>query len=143
MTEQPNRDAPDQGVLNPEDLDVEDRDEVDAIGENRYLVSTGEDADDDAPALDEVRDDDPAEESADEATQVEASLGAIRQQYAVEMATKMERDVATTRIASDNIVEVFEEFLLWYASQLDESTPPEEVLRILIAESDLELSLFD
>jgi hypothetical protein len=143
MAEQPTREDPDQGVLNPEDLDVEDREEVDAIGENRFVVSTSEEPLEDSPPLDEGHDDESPEDPPDDSTQVEASLGAIREQYAVEMASKMERDVATTRIASDNIVEVFEEFMLWYASQLDDSTPPEEVLRILVAESDLELSLFD
>jgi hypothetical protein len=53
----------------------------------------------------------------------------------VDVAVKAEGTVDSTRIASNNVVEAFEELLVWYARQVDESTPPEEVIEILFAES--------
>jgi hypothetical protein len=70
-------------------------------------------------------------------------LAALGERYAVDVAAKVDGGVAETRIGSDSIVETFEETLLWYADQIDDSTPPEEVIRILLAESDLDVSLLE
>lgn len=51
--------------------------------------------------------------------------------------------MADTRVGSDSIVETFEETLVWYARQVDDSTPPEGVIRILLAEPDLDVGLLD
>lgn len=149
---------PDEGVLEPDELEVERREEVREIGENRYIVSTDEEGEGDGrerrepetpPAAPENRPrpgSDPAETELSEPTVPSGSrtpLAAVGERYAVDIATKVDGSVDDSRIGSDSIVETFEETLLWYARQVDDSTPPEEVIRILLAESDLEVSLLD
>jgi len=150
------RDDPEEsedGVLEPEELDVEHREEVQEIGDNRYVVSTDEDGggggsssrdppDPPAERRTPPPDDPPA--PTDPASATDATpLAALDDRYVVDLTAKVDSGVAETRIGSDSIVETFEETLLWDADQIDASTPPEEVIRILLAESDLDVSLLD
>lgn len=150
---------PEDGVLDPDDLDVERREEVEPIGENRYVVSTDGD-EDDGDGTEASTDTAPAD-SHGEGRSPEGParagggsdhvapagsptpLAAVGERYAVDVAARVDGSVADTRIASDSIVETFEDLLLWYAEQVDESTPSEEVIRILLAESALDVSLLD
>ena len=134
MAEHPDETEGDEGILHPDELGVEDEEEVETLDENRFLVST-----DDADGADSTIDD-PADFDLPEAEEVDSSgpkapLSAIKEHYGVDVAVKAEGTVDSTRIASNNVVETFEELLLWYARQVDESTPPEEVIEILLAES--------
>lgn len=148
-----------ESVLEPDELEVERREEVREIGENRYIVSTDEEDDgsqgtasheaETPPPTPENRPRpgaDPAETELSEPTVPSGSrtpLVAVGERYAVDVAAKVDGSVEDTRIGSDSIVETFEETLVWYARQVDDSTPPEEVIRILLAESELEVSLLD
>ena len=140
----------DEGILTPEDIRVEDRDEVKPLGENRFVVSAG---DGDAEAAEHPEDEggertrdgkspdasSPADVPGEPAERT--PLGAVAEQYGIDVRIKVDDDVRTDRITSDNIVEVFEELLLAYANSVDESTSADEVLRILLAESDLDVSI--
>lgn len=150
------RDDPDDsedGVLEPDELDVEHRKEVDEIGDNRYIVSTDEDdggggsspqdASDPAAERHTGPPDDRAEPSDRSPGADPTPLSALDERYVVDVTAKVDGGVAETRIGSDSIVETFEETLLWYADRIDDSTPPEEVIRILLAESDLDVSLLE
>ncbi len=156
---------PEEGVLEPDELEVERREEVQELGENRYIVSTDDDEGDDdgrtrrdqepAPSgrtpptgpEDRPRPGaDPASTELSEPTVPSGSrtpLVAVGERYAVDIAAKVDGSVDDRRLGSDSIVETFEETLVWYARQVDDSTPPEEVIRILLAESDLDVSLLD
>ena len=166
MVERDEPAEPDEAVLEPDELEVEHREEVQEIGENRYVVSTDEDGGDGGgnrrepdrapsgqttPTGPENRPRprqgaDPASTEPSEPTVSTGSrtpLAAVGDRYAVDIAAKVDGSVDDSRIGSDSIVETFERTLLWYASQVDDSTPPEEVIRILLAESDLDVSLLD
>lgn len=153
--------ADDEGVLRPEDLSVDAEDAVTEIGENRYLVSTDEgpssgggapDASSDhgvggagsgadtggAAGADHSDDFEPPAPSSE--PRREDPLASTRHQYGIAISAKTERGVSHATTASNNIVEVFEDVLVWYARQVDENTPPEEVLAILLDESDLDLA---
>lgn len=144
---------PEDGVLEPEELDVERREEVREIGDNRYIVSTDEDGGGggssmpDSPDPSTDRRTRPPEDTPDPSERAPATeptpLAALDERYVVDLTAKVDAGVAETRIGSDSIVETFEETLLWYAEQIDDSTPPEEVIQILLAESNLDVSLLD
>jgi hypothetical protein len=152
MVQRDDSDEPEEGVLEPDELDVERREEVDEIGDNRYIVSTDEDDDGGSPPQDAT---DPSAERrtqppddrtgpSDRSSGADPTpLAALDERYVVDVTAKVDGGVAETRIGSDSIVETFEETLLWYADRIDDSTPPEEVIRILLAESDLDVSLLD
>jgi len=134
MVENPDETEGDEGILHPEDLGVEDEEEVEELDENRFLVSTDAESEADSTI------DDPADFELPEEDEMDASgprtpLSAIGEQYGVDVAVKAEGTVDSTRITSNNVVEAFEELLVWYARQVDESTPPEEVIEILLVES--------
>lgn len=152
MVQRDDSDEPEEGVLEPDELDVERREEVDEIGDNRYIVSTDEDDDGGSPPQDATDPsaerrtqppDDRAEPSDRSPGADPTPLAALDERYVVDVTAKVDGGVAETRIGSDSIVETFEETLLWYADRIDDSTPPEEVIRILLAESDLDVSLLD
>ncbi|MEE6211113.1 hypothetical protein U3A55_13265 [Salarchaeum sp. III] len=135
----PPEDIPEDGVLSPEDLDVEDREEVQQIGDGRYVVATNAGRSPDprpTGALPSEPDDSPTPEETPSAT---AALSAVPEQYAAALAVKTDRGVADERFASNNVVDTFERTLRWYAQRIDASEPPEDVLRVLLAESDLDL----
>ena len=138
MVEHSDETEGDEGILHPDELGVEDEEEVETLDENRFLVST--DAADGADStIDDPADFDRLE--VDEGVDSKGPttpLSAIGEHYGVDVAVKAEGTVDSTRIASNNVVETFEEMLLWYARQVDESTPPEEVIEILWAESGFE-----
>jgi len=152
MVNRDESDEPEEGVLEPDELDVEHREEVREIGDNRYIVSTDEDgggggsAPSEAPDPSAERRAPPAEPAAPNARSPAGDatpLAALDERYVVDITAKVDGGVAETRLGSDSIVETFEETLLWYADQVDDSTPPEEVIRILLAESDLDVSLLE
>ena len=135
MVENPDETEGDEGILHPEDLGVEDEEEVEELDENRFLVSTDADGTADTTIDDPADFELPEEDERSESGAPKTPLSAIGEQYGVDVAVKAEGTVDSTRIASNNVVETFEELLLWYARQVDESTPPEDVIEILLAES--------
>lgn len=156
-------DAGEDGVLRPDDLDVDDREEVRAIGDDRYVVSTEEGRpptprDDpptdvtSTPAADAAPDSasgttwspDASVPGADASASAEPrsladALDGVEERYATALAVKTDRGVAAEEFASNNVVATFERTLRWYADRVDDSEPPEAVLRVLLAKSDLEL----
>jgi len=135
----PPEDLAEDGVLSPDDLDVEDRDEVQEIGDGRYVVSTSEGQSPDPRSTADLpaeADDSPTPAETPSAA---AALSAVPEKYAAALAVKTDRGVADERFASNNVVDAFEHTLRWYARRIDASEPPEDVLRVLLAESDLDL----
>jgi hypothetical protein len=57
--------------------------------------------------------------------------------YGFDVTAKFDGDVDQQQLASNDIVTVFESFMLWYGRQMDGSTPVEEVLGILLSESNV------
>jgi hypothetical protein len=134
MAEEPDENEGDEGILTPDELGVEDEEEVETLDENRFLVSTG--PADDGPGIDDPADFDVSDDDRRASSSPpRPPLTALEEQYAVDLAVKADDSVDSARIASNNVVETFEELLLWYATQVDDSTPPEDVIEILLAES--------
>ena len=57
--------------------------------------------------------------------------------YAFDVTAQFEGTVSQRRMASNDLIPVFESLMLWYAQQVDSSMPVEEVLGILLNESNV------
>ena len=141
---------PEEGrVLSPEELEIEDDENVSRIDEGRFVVSP-----DGPPKTEDFLgraepDPDPAEPT-QEAEQSPPQLTEpvvhdwLREQFAeskarygFDVTASFDGTVSQQRMASNDIVTVFESLMLWYARHVDDDTPVEEVLGILLMESNV------
>jgi hypothetical protein len=126
------------GVLSPDDLDIEGDEHVRSMGDDRFLVATGGG---ESPRPQRGR---PAPRSdggqvvTDQAPLPTDALAADDAGFGVDMAVKTDDGVSRRRVTSNDIREVFTEMLQWYALQLDAETDPAETLSLLRASSDLD-----
>lgn len=156
---------PDEPVLSPEELDIEAREEVASIGEDRYVI--GADGTPDPPDPERVED-----ETGGDATDEAAGGGAAEPEsdrasdagsgdveitgrdvkrwlaeelaehdsaYAYRIAAKSGRSVTHQQLATDDIGAAFDGLLVWYAQQVAAGTPVDEALGILLSESSVQV----
>lgn len=57
--------------------------------------------------------------------------------YGFDVTASFEGQVSQRRMASNDVVTVFESLMLWYAQQVDNQTPVEEILGILLMEANV------
>jgi len=57
--------------------------------------------------------------------------------YAFDVTATFDGSVSQRRMASNDVVTIFESLMLWYAQQIDGDTPVEEILGILLMESNV------
>jgi hypothetical protein len=57
--------------------------------------------------------------------------------YAFDVTATFDGSVSQRRMASNDVVTIFESLILWYAQQVDSNTPVEEILGILLMESNV------
>lgn len=57
--------------------------------------------------------------------------------YAFDVTATFDGTVSQRRMASNDVVTIFESLMLWYAQQVDNNTPVEEILGILLMESNV------
>ena len=145
-------------VLSPEELDVSESEYVEQLDDNgRYVVSPGAGP---PNVPDSVRDGpdertsgsdrpDPTASdrgsSADAAASPEAArtllaeeLSRSNARYGLDIVADFEGDTARHRTVSDDVIATFENLLRWYASNVTDGTPPDEVVDILFRESTFE-----
>jgi hypothetical protein len=114
------------GVVSVEELGP-DEDRVRPLGRNRYVVDT----DRSPPATDGgERPTDPRDGPVD-------ADGA----YAVEVRGRFGDDERRTRVATNDVSESFESLVRWYADAVAADAPPEEVLAVLLDNSDLDVDV--
>jgi hypothetical protein len=160
-------DQDDDRVLSPDELDIEEQEEVAAIGEGRYVI--GPDGPPNAPAESEVEDGGNADSGdGGAATQGAADAGATEQaepqappepqvtgrdvkewlgeeleshdaEYAYHIAAKYGDSVAHQQLATDDVGAAFDGLLVWYARQLAGSTSIDRALGILLGESSVQV----
>lgn len=135
---------PEEGpVLAPEELDISDDEHVTQIDEGRFVVSPDARPTDDPAAADPSP---PVESeptpSADPGLDRRAvhdwladDLDGATSRYGFDVTAKFDSAVTQRRLVSNDVVTIFESMVLWYAQQLDQETPVEQVLGILLAES--------
>ncbi len=57
--------------------------------------------------------------------------------YAFDVTATFDGTVSQRRMASNDVVTIFESLMLWYAQEVDNNTPVEEILGILLMESNV------
>lgn len=141
--DEPPEPEPDEGpVLAPEELDISDDEHVTQIDEGRFVVSPDARKPQDQPAADPTPPADPEPRP----SVPEFDRGAVydwladdlddaASRYGFDVTAKFGGEVSQRRLVSNDVVTIFESFALWYAQQLDQDTPVEQVLGILLAES--------
>lgn len=65
------------------------------------------------------------------------SFEATSSRYAFDVTATFDGNVSQRRMASNDVVTIFESLMLWYAQHVDSDTPVEDVLGILLAESNV------
>lgn len=120
--EQP--DSRDEGVLSPSDLDITNSEYAAEIEEGRYVVST---------------DASPPEAQSHRSTETDSDppLDPTAASYGIDIEARIEGHVSNYRIQSNDVVTVFSDLLRWYATRVDDDLDSDQVLQILVAESDL------
>jgi hypothetical protein len=142
--DEPNAPESEEGpVLGPDELDISDDDHVTEIDDGRYVVSPQE-----RPAEEQIGQ---AEHEADgpddrhprtlDRPTVRAwlaeDLDGTDSRYGFDMTASFADVVRHRRMVSNDVVTIFESLVLWYAQQIDAETPVEEVLGILLWESNV------
>ncbi|ELY65395.1 DUF7500 family protein [Natronococcus jeotgali] len=122
----------DEGVLAPEELSLE-HDSVDELGENRFLVRSEDDGERSGTTLPDGRGGtDRSRPSVGE------GIADAPEPHAVEVALKVDGELARHRAASSDVREVFAELVTWYATRLDGDRSPEETLGLMLEHADLD-----
>jgi len=146
MPDGPDKPKPEEGkILSPEELDISENEHVEQIDEGRYVVSpdvrsestTQTRSRSEAPESPEP---DPPEPTLDDATVhewLDQNMTDGNSRYGFDVTAKFDGSVSQQRMVSNDIITVFESLMLWYARQVDGSTPVEEVLGILLSESNV------
>lgn len=143
--------ANDGGVLSSEELDITEEENVVEIEENRFVISAGEEpprvADTSKPDTREPSTPDAGSESgsgspdaADRSRRERRpaeELIAGDSRYGYHIAAKFDDRVYEHQLSSNDITTVFENLLLSYVQHIDNDTPVEEVLAIMLLKSNV------
>jgi len=139
-------------VITEEELDLTRHDNVSELDDGRFLVSTGESMSDEAAqrradAIDartardesenDTESDDPELSEMDVNRWLEDHFRGIDAQYGFHATAKFDDGVSRHQVVSNDVVTSFESLLIWYAQNVGGGTPVEEVLGILLAESNV------
>jgi hypothetical protein len=95
------------------------------------------------PAPAPARDSEPREQPATELTQervhrwLRESFVDNSSRYGFDVTATFDGSVSQRRMASNDVVTIFESLVLWYAQQVDSDTPVEEILGILLMEANV------
>lgn len=149
-------------ILSPEELDISNDEHVAEIDEGRYVVSpnepigdipgTGSDQGTAPSAREGPQDRDPALTGDDAGTAGRDTAGVTEAEvrewlagqfaetdsrYGFDVTATFDGSVEQRQMVSNDVVTIFESLVLWYAQQIDSTTPVEEVLGILLMEANV------
>jgi len=143
-------DGPEEGpVLAPEELDIADDEHVEQLEEGRFVVSSEARSEAGRRAAEPEPDSrpDPEPEPTAEPTPdldgdavhawLRESFADSHSKYGFDITAAFDGAVEQRRMASNDVVTIFESLILWYAQGIDEDTPVEEILGILLMESNV------
>ncbi|MHB9287182.1 hypothetical protein ACKVMT_09090 [Halobacteriales archaeon Cl-PHB] len=134
-------------ILSPEELDIAEDDHVEQLDEDRFVVSPEARSDEAVPG--QSKPDEPrtapepghspgpelSEASVHDWLRESFEGGASR--YGFDVTATFDGSVSQRRMASNDVVTIFESLVVWYAQQIDTDTPVEEILGILLMESNV------
>jgi hypothetical protein len=160
---EPDHDSGEDGVLDPDDLDISKREGVERHGDTQYVISTdGKAIDPDIPDVRVTHDPSGGEDgegtttaeagTADEGggdwdgdtdplAAVEADLNALSSEFALSVVARDGAESGSLQVASGDRAATLESVLRWYAARVDSDGDAAETLRSVLAETDLDLGL--
>lgn len=143
--ESPGKD--DGGVLSPDELDISDEENVVELEEGRYVISPGGrepkvpdpfEETQPAPGSTEAEADASPELTEEDVHDwIEARLESADSKYAFDVTASFEGRIGQKALFSNDVVTTFENLVVWYATHAGSDTPVEDVLGILLVESNL------
>ena len=137
-------------VLSPDELDISDEENVVEIEEGRYVISPGS-HEPKVPSGTHVPSEQPDTETTDSADTsgqlteadvhewIEARLEGADSKYAFDVTASFEGHTSQKALFSNDVVTTFENLVVWYATHAGGDTPVEDVLGILLLESNLSI----
>ena len=146
-------------ALSPEELDIADSEYVEQLDDNgRYVVSPGggppnvpdsmreHGSDDDrtssdrSPSSRPTPGQPPHRPASPEVarTLLAEELSRSKARYGLDIVAEFEGNTARHRTVSDDVISTFENLMRWYAGNVTDGTPPDEVVEILLRESTFE-----
>jgi hypothetical protein len=158
---------PEEGpILTPDELDIAEDEHVTELDEGRYVVSpearlgqhseeqnrerAQSSQDPDRQEEPETQSQPPQSSASNEGRQAAAPIDDERvhawlresfadssSRYGFDVTATFDGSVSQRRMASNDVVTIFESLMLWYAQQVNSDTPVEEILGILLMESNV------
>lgn len=121
-------------VLSSEQLESDDEN-IQAIGENRYVVTF-----DETEAPSGIRD---RGDSDSDPTHVGTAEGLAETDaaYSFEIRGKFETHTDDLSIETNDVSDAFDSLLYWYARNVADDAAPEEVINVLLANSEFDLGI--
>ncbi|MDG5775542.1 hypothetical protein VB773_06825 [Haloarculaceae archaeon H-GB2-1] len=139
-------------ILSPDELDITDDEHVAELDDGRFVVSPSGPIDatvttsDDSDADETEPESTEATESSDQPVELDDQVvhdwlsdrfDATNSRYGFDVTAKFDDSVRQRHMVSNDVVTIFESLILWYAQQIDSGTPVEEILGILLMESNV------
>jgi hypothetical protein len=141
--------GPEEGpILSPEELDISDDEHVTQLDEGRFVVSPEKRDTKEAQQQQPQPTPEPQPEQQTDSTASELDQEQVHQwlresfegpgsRYGFDVTATFDGSVSQRRMASNDVVTIFESLILWYAQQIDNNTPVEEILGILLMEANV------
>jgi hypothetical protein len=167
LTSDDTRSADDGSALSPDDLEIDEQETVVPLDEDRYVIGTDERPDVPAdngggpggPSRETEAGDAPDDRRGDgrseggsraEAAASTVDSGAVKKwleddldstsaRYGFHVTAKSDDAISHQQVFSDDVGAVFDSLLRWYAQQLTTETATEDVLGILLTESNVRI----
>lgn len=132
-------DTSDNSVLSPDDLDITRDEHVAEIDDGRFLISPSGPAPDTEP---EEADDLPPQDATgppprDVYEWLSSRAASTDATYGFDITAKFDDRVEHQQLYSNDVTTTFENLLVWYAQYVGGDTPVEDVLGILLMESNV------
>ncbi|MFB6129949.1 MAG: hypothetical protein ABEJ28_03900 [Salinigranum sp.] len=141
----PGRPRDEDGVVRPDDLDFTRDDRVAVLRDGRYVIATEgagiPDPGADAAEREEGADGEEGADAEDVRSPAELiddlgdRLERVNKRHGFAIAARFDGEVSQRAVLSDDLGAVFDELLTWAASRIDDDTPPEVIIGILLVAS--------
>jgi hypothetical protein len=137
----------DEGVVDPEDLDITKNEQVQELREGQYVIPTDGSGTDFADLRADIRAEMEREAEGENPDEQQASpdpraalvdhLESLSTANGFVIAGRFDGEIHVNESTSDDPGVVFSDLLTWYATHVDRDTPPQEVLGILCLAGDV------
>ena len=142
--------GPEEGpILSPEELEIEDDEHVTQLDEGRFVVSPDTRESNTPQSSERPQPPEPQPESQHDQPEspkldqekvhqwLRESFEGPGSRYGFDVTATFDGSVSQRRMASNDVVTIFESLILWYAQQIDNNTPVEQILGILLMEANV------